>query len=44
MIDGVTEEIDNVKEVETKVDSKTIKCIRMNDYHFIKLINNKILY
>ena len=43
MIDGVIQEIDDVKEVITKVDSKTIKCIRMNEYHFIKLINSKIL-
>ena len=43
MIDGVTFEIDGVLKVETKVCNKTIKCLRMNDYHFIKLVNNKIL-
>ena len=29
--------------VETKIDKKRIKCLRMNDFHFIKVINNKIL-
>ncbi len=43
MFDGVDIEIDNVIKVETKVCEKTIKCIRMNDYHFIKLVNNKII-
>lgn len=43
MIDGVSYEIDNVLRVETKICNKTIKCLRMNDYNFIKLVNNKIL-
>ena len=43
MIDGVSVEIDDVLRVETKICDKTIKCLRMNDYHFIKLVNQKIL-
>ena len=42
-IDGVNKLIDNVIKVETKIDKKRIKCLRMNDFHFIKVINNKIL-
>ena len=42
-IDGVNKLIDNVIKVETKIDGKSIKCLRMNDFHFIKVINNKIL-
>ena len=43
MIDGVTKEFDNVIKIETKVGRKTIKCLRMNDYHFIRIVNDKIL-
>ena len=42
-VDGVNKLIDNVIKVETKIDKKRIKCLRMNDFHFIKVINNKIL-
>ena len=42
-IDGVNKMIDNVIKLETKIDKKRIKCLRMNDFHFIKVINNKIL-
>ncbi len=42
-VDGVNKVIDNVIKVETKIDGKSIKCLRMNDFHFIKVINNKIL-
>ena len=42
-IDGVNKIVDNVIKVETKIDGKSIKCLRMNDFHFIKVINNKIL-
>ena len=34
-IDGVNKLIDNVIKVETKIDGKSIKCLRMNDFHFI---------
>ena len=43
MIDGENKEIDNVLKVETKVGTRTIKCLRMNDYHFIKIVNDKLL-
>ena len=42
-VDGVNNMIDNVIKVETKVGSKKIKCLRMNDFHFIKVLNNKML-
>ena len=43
MVDGVNKEIDNVNKIETKVGDRTIKCLRMNDYHFIRIVNDKIL-
>lgn len=43
MLDGLNKELDNVIKIETKISNKTIKCLRMNDYHFIKIINDKIL-
>ena len=42
-IDGEVKKLDNVIKIETKIKGKTIKCLRMNDYHFIKIINEKIL-
>ncbi len=42
-IDGVNHMIDHVKKLETKVGNKNIHCIRMNDFHFIKVLNNKML-
>ena len=42
-IDGRNYFIDNVVKVMTKVGKKNIKCIRMNDFHFVKVLNNKIL-
>ncbi len=43
MLDGVNKEIDNVHKIETKVGDRSLKCIRMNDYHFIRIVNDKIL-
>ncbi len=43
MIDGENKEIDDVLKVETKVGTRHIKCLRMNDYHFIKIVNDKLL-
>ena len=43
MIDGVNKEFDKVIKIESKVGRKTIKCLRMNNYHFIKIVNEKIL-
>ena len=43
MVDGVNKEINRVIKIETKIGNKTLKCLRMNNYHFIKIINEKIL-
>lgn len=42
-VDGVNKVIDDVIKIETLIGDKSIKCLRMNDFHFIKVINNKIL-
>ena len=42
-IDGVNKLLDNVIKIETKITDKKIKCLRMNDFHFIKVVNNKVL-
>ena len=43
MIDGEHQQIDNIIKIEIKISNKVIKCLRMNDFHFIKVINSKIL-
>lgn len=43
MVDGVNYNLYNVLKLETKIDKKFIKCIRMNDFHFIKVVKDKIL-
>lgn len=42
-IDGSIHNFNNVKKIETRIGLSTIKCIRMNEFHFIKVINEKIL-
>lgn len=42
-VDGVNYEIKDAIKLVTKLGRKKIKCIRMNDFHFIKVVNNKIL-
>lgn len=42
-VDGVNNVIENVIKIETKIGNKVIKCLRMNDFHFIKVVNSKIL-
>lgn len=42
-VDGVNKVFDNVVKIETTIGKKVIKCIRMNDFHFIKVINSKII-
>lgn len=42
-VDGVNYTIKDAIKIETKLGNKKIKCIRMNDFHFIKVVNNKIL-
>ena len=41
--DGVQNKINDIIKIEVSIASDTIKCIRMNDFHFIKVINEKIL-
>ena len=43
MADGVGREINDVKQLETTVDNISIKCLRMYDFHFIKVIHTKLL-
>lgn len=42
-VDGVSCLINDVVKIETKINDKKIKCLRMQDFHFIKVINNKVL-
>jgi NAD+ kinase len=42
-VDGVNYNIKDIIKIETSIGKKTLKCLRMNDYHFIKIVNNKIL-
>ena len=43
MIDGEIKEYDNVNKVVIKISDKKINCLRMNNYHFIKIVNSKLL-
>lgn len=43
MIDGKIKEIDNVNKIEINISNKKIKCLRMNDFHFVRVIRNKII-
>ena len=43
MIDGNNVILNNVISIETMIADVKIKCLRMNDFHFIKIIKNKIL-
>ena len=43
MIDGKIQEIDNVNKIEINISNKKIKCLRMNEFHFVKIVNNKII-
>lgn len=43
IVDGKVLEYDNVLRIETKTSKKQLKCLRMNDFHFAKVINQKIL-
>ncbi len=43
IVDGVNYPIKNALLIETTVSKKRLKCVRMNDYHYIKIIKNKIL-
>ena len=42
-VDGENNVYDRVIKIETIVSKKKIKCIRMNDYNFIDIVNDKFL-
>lgn len=42
-IDGENKTFENVIKIETSVSEDKIKCIRMNDYDFISVVNEKFL-
>ena len=42
-IDGENNLYDEVTSVETNVSKKKVKCLRMNDYNFINVVNEKFL-
>lgn len=42
-VDGENNFYNNVEQIETIVSKKKINCIRMNDYNFISIINDKFL-
>ena len=42
-IDGENNTYNDVNSVETSVSKKKIKCLRMNDYNFINVVNEKFL-
>ena len=43
MVDGRNKIVNNVNKIEVKISNKNIKCLRMNDFHFIKVVNKKII-
>lgn len=42
-IDGENNVYDNVTKIETIVSKKRINCLRLNDYNFINIVNEKFL-
>ena len=42
-VDGENYVYNNVYAIETSVQKKRIKCLRLNDYNFLKIINDKFL-
>ncbi len=42
-VDGNVTNIENVTKIESRIANKKIKCLRMNNYHFIHIVNSKIL-
>lgn len=42
-VDGVNTLIDNVLKIDAVVDNDFINVIRMHDFHFIKVVNNKLI-
>ncbi len=42
-LDGENFKMENVLKIDVKIEDKKIKCLRMNNFNFIKTINNKLL-
>lgn len=42
-VDGENYVYNNVSAIETSVQKKRIKCLRLNDYNFLKIVNDKFL-
>ena len=42
-VDGENSIYDNVEKIETSVSDKKIKCLRMNNYDYTRIINDKFL-
>jgi len=42
-VDGFNIPVSEVKSVQIKASNKKLKCLRLNDYHFIKTVNEKFL-
>lgn len=42
-VDGENSTYDNVEKIETSVSNKKIKCLRMNNYDYTRIINDKFL-
>ena len=42
-IDGENKVYDDIQSIETYISDKKINCLRMKEFHFIKVVNNKIL-
>lgn len=43
MVDGKSYNFKDVEKIEYVIINNSIKCLRMNDFHFIKVINKKIV-
>ncbi len=43
IIDGVNKKIEDIQKIEVVVDKKYITCLRMKEFHFVKVLNDKIL-
>lgn len=43
IVDGVNHNLNKVNKIDIQIRKKYIKCLRMNEFHFIKVVNSKIL-
>ncbi len=42
-VDGVNHSIINAESIKTFISNKMIKCLRMEEFHFVKVVNNKLV-